>query len=57
MLALPMVAIQAFLLDASYAGRNSAIGLVGTELSDEVVATIRLVKPSVGRPTLPSDWR
>jgi hypothetical protein len=31
-LALSMVAIQAFLLDASYAGRNSAIGLVGKEL-------------------------
>jgi len=31
-LALPMVAVQAFLLDASYAERNSAIALVGTEL-------------------------
>ena len=31
-LALPMVAFQAFLLDASYAERNSALGLVGTEL-------------------------
>jgi hypothetical protein len=32
-LALPMVAVQAFLLDASYAERNSAIALIGTELS------------------------
>jgi len=32
-LALPMVAVQAFLLDTSYAERNSAIALVGTELS------------------------
>ena len=32
MLALPMVAVQAFLLDASYAERNSAIALIGTEL-------------------------
>jgi MFS family permease len=32
MLALPMVAIQAFLLDASYAERKSEIALVGTEL-------------------------
>jgi hypothetical protein len=31
-LALPMVAVQAFLLDASYAERNSAIALIGTEL-------------------------
>ncbi len=32
MLALPMVAVQAFLLDASYAERESKIALVGTEL-------------------------
>ncbi len=32
MLALPMVAVQAFLLDASYAERKSEIALVGTEL-------------------------
>jgi DHA1 family inner membrane transport protein len=32
LLALPMVAVQTFLLDARYAERNSAIGLVGTEL-------------------------
>jgi len=32
MLALPMVAIQAFLLDASYAERKSEISLIGTEL-------------------------
>ena len=32
MLALPMVAIQAFLLDASYAERKSEIALVGTGL-------------------------
>jgi hypothetical protein len=27
-----MVAVQAFLLDASYVERDSAIGLIGTEL-------------------------
>jgi MFS family permease len=32
LLALPMVAIQAFLLDTSYAERDSTIALVGTEL-------------------------
>ncbi len=32
-LAFPMVAVQAFLLDASYAQRKSDIALVGTELS------------------------
>jgi hypothetical protein len=31
-LALPMVAVQAFLLDASYAERSGAIALAGTEL-------------------------
>jgi len=32
MLALPMVVVQAFLLDASYAARTSEIAMVGTEL-------------------------
>jgi thioesterase domain-containing protein len=31
-LGLPMVAVQAFLLDASYAGRKTAIDLMGAEL-------------------------
>jgi DHA1 family inner membrane transport protein len=32
-LALPMVAFQAFVLDASYAERKTAIAMIGTELS------------------------
>jgi hypothetical protein len=31
-LALPMVAVQIFLLDASYAARKSKVGLLGMEL-------------------------
>ena len=32
-LALPMVAFQAFVLDASYAASKTGIALIGTELS------------------------